>query len=277
MSANSLLNALQSHLSGAGLTPVPKGIGVAEPTKNTELPAVVLSLDNLTIPSKGLGGHSEAVVGALRVSSEIDLADPLLPGDPEFSLLSDDRKSLTLYHGGLVDKDGLESPLSAADIQVAHNASSFTLVDGTPNSGEFAVSAPDGLLLFKDPLPVTGTITASYFVGQWERRVDQLAGQLDVDVVAGSNTDTEVLGVNVMQAMDTALENITSLRKLIPARVGPVTSFMVGTTAKRRRQLNWHFDYEQIINQAESSGGIIQRIITRTRRDNSPVEEEEIT
>lgn len=277
MATNTLLNALESYLNGAGLIPAPKSIGVAEPTGAAEIPSIVLSLNELVIPSTGLGEHTEAVSGALRTGSEIDLTNPKLPGDPDFSLLSADGKSLTLLHGGLVDKDGFENPLLAADIQVSHEATSFTVVSGTPSAGEVNVLAADGLLTFKDPLPSTGTLTASYFVGQWERKVEQLAGLVDLVIVGDSNTAAAILGANVMQAMANAVETVSGLRKLIPASVGPVTSFALGTGSNRQRQLSWRFDYEHIINQAESSGGIIQRIAMRTRRDSFPAEEEEIS
>jgi hypothetical protein len=277
MATNSLLNALESYLNGAGLSPVPKGIGVAEPTKAAEIPAVVLSLNELMIPSTGLGEHAEAVTGALEAGSEIDLSNPRLPGDLSFNLLSPDGKSLTLLHGGLVDKDGIENPLLAADIQVSHDATTFTVVSGTPSAGQVNVSAAEGLLTFNDPLPSTGMLTAKYFVGQWERKIEQLAGLVDLVIVGGTNTEAAVLGANVMQAMANAVESISGMRKLIPATVGPVTSFALGTGTKRQRQLSWRFDYEHIINQAESSGGIIQRIAMRTRKDSSPVEEEEIS
>lgn len=270
---------LQSYLTSAGLSPVPKSIGVTEPVDNTDIPSVVLSLSELIIPSAGLGEHSEAVHGSLQASSMIDLASPLLTTDTSFSLLSPDRRSLTLYHGGLVDKDGSNTNLGATDIQVALDGNAFTVVPAPPDSGEVSVSSSVGQLQFGDPLPAAGILTANYFVGQWERRVKQLGGLLDVFIFGSNNSDTVNISNKVISSLALAPDNMTGLRRLLPAELGPVTGVGpdVGPATARQRQLRWHFDYENIIDRAESSGGIIERIKLRSRADSSLIEEDEIT
>ena len=279
MVTTAFINALQIYLVSAGLSPVPKSVGVAKPASNADIPSIVLSLSELIIPSAGLGEHTEAVQGSLQVSSVIDLANPLLPADPGFSLLSPDRRTLTLYHGGLVDKDGSNTPLGAADIQLTLDGNPFTLVTASPASGEFSVSASEGQLQFGDPLPVAGVITGHYWIGQWERRILQLGGLLDLLVYGASSSDTVNLSDRVISTLALAPDNISGLRRLTPAEVGAVTGPDpdAGPVTARQRQLSWRFDYEHIVDRAESSGGIIKRIKLRNRVDSSPFEEDEIS
>src|SRR5690349_649151 len=114
----SFLSAVSAFLSGlTGISPKPK-VGTAEPVAVGDLPAVVLSLERSERPSVGLGDQGSVRTGALAWSAKIDLASPFLPDDPghTFSLLSPDRKQLTLPHGGLVRQDGTsDTPLTGTD------------------------------------------------------------------------------------------------------------------------------------------------------------------
>src|SRR6185436_6871488 len=114
-------------------SPAPKLIGVVEPIDATELPALVVSIEQSQRLGNGLGERAVLVTqGALPWQAQINLANPVLPADPTFSLLSPDRLRLTLPHGGLVRVNGSSGSLGAADIQVLLNGAPRTLVSGPP-------------------------------------------------------------------------------------------------------------------------------------------------
>ena len=96
-------------------------------------------------------------------------------------------------------------------------------------------------------------------------------------MIGANNSDAENLSNSVISTLALATEQITGLRQLLPVSVGPVTGFAMGAAARRQRQLSWRFDYEQIIDRPEASGGIVERTRLRIRTDNSEFEEEEIT
>ncbi|WP_158770376.1 hypothetical protein [Paraglaciecola sp. L1A13] len=252
-------------------------VGVALPIINTDLPAIVLSLDNLQIPSVGLGQHTEIVSGALAVQTSIDLSDPLLNDGSGLSLLSPDRMMATLQHGGLVDSEGSSTALTTADIQVDINGIPLILNQNSPRDDEFSVSALQGQLVLGRPLPPLGTLTASYFIGQWQRIVEQLSGDLTTLVVSSSSAVSESLSNAVINVVSSAHQNISGLRQLNLNQLSAVNAFDMGATPASQRVLAWRFTFEHIVNKPESSGGIIQRIILRTRRDSFPFEEEDIT
>lgn len=276
MPALALLTEVQNFISAAMLTP-PANIGVAEPVDETAVPTIIISLDFLNVPSIGLGEHKEVVKGALAVSSIVDLANPILTNSDNFSLLSPDRTTLTLLHGGLVERDGSDTPLQASDIQVDLDNNPFTLTNHTPVNEEFAVNPASGQLLFSTPLPEVGIITAHYFIGQWERTVNQLEGDLVTRVIAGDINDTETLSNNLIKLLVQSHLGITGINGLTIKRISAITPIVLNDAPVRHRQMNWHFDFEHIENQPLSSGSIIQRIMLRTQRDNFPFEEEDIT
>ena len=185
MAALAFMQQMQSYLTVEPLLSSAT-VGVALPIINTDLPAIVLSLDNLQIPSVGLGQHTEIVSGALAVQTSIDLSDPLLNDGSGLSLLSPDRMMATLQHGGLVDSEGSSTALTTADIQVDINGIPLILNQNSPRDDEFSVSALQGQLVLGRPLPPLGTLTASYFIGQWQRIVEQLSGDLTTLVVSSS-------------------------------------------------------------------------------------------
>ena len=113
------IQALSAFLAGpAGLTPAPVQVGGALPSASDQAPAVVLALQSVRRLRGGLGEGAETVEGILAWTSRIDLASPFLPGEPGFSLISPDRRTLTLPHGGLIRADGLDGALGPADIAV---------------------------------------------------------------------------------------------------------------------------------------------------------------
>ncbi|WP_166424572.1 hypothetical protein [Paraglaciecola sp. 20A4] len=276
MAALAFMQQMQSYLTAEPLLSSAT-VGVALPIINTDLPAIVLSLDNLQIPSVGLGQHTEIVSGALAVQTSIDLSDPLLNDGSGLSLLSPDRMMATLQHGGLVDSEGSSTALTTADIQVDINGIPLILNQNSPRDGEFSVSALQGQLVLGRPLPPLGTLTASYFIGQWQRIVEQLSGDLTTLVVSSSSAMSESLSNAVINVVSSAHQNISGLRQLNLNQLSAVNAFDMGATPASQRVLAWRFTFEHIVNKPESSGGIIQRIILRTRRDSFPFEEEDIT
>ncbi|WP_339772869.1 hypothetical protein [uncultured Paraglaciecola sp.] len=276
MAALAFMQQMQSYLTVEPLLSSAT-VGVALPIINTDLPAIVLSLDNLQIPSVGLGQHTEIVSGALAVQTSIDLSDPLLNDGSGLSLLSPDRMMATLQHGGLVDSEGSSTALTTADIQVDINGIPLILNQNSPRDDEFSVSALQGQLVLGRPLPPLGTLTASYFIGQWQRIVEQLSGDLTTLVVSSSSAVSESLSNAVINVVSSAHQNISGLRQLNLNQLSAVNAFDMGATPASQRVLAWRFTFEHIVNKPESSGGIIQRIILRTRRDSFPFEEEDIT
>ena len=173
------IQALSAFLAGpAGLTPAPVQVGGALPSEADQAPAVVLALQSVRRLRGGLGEGAETVEGILAWTSRIDLASPFLPGEPDFSLISDDRRTLTLPHGGLIRADGLDGALGPADITVSVAGALRTLVAANPNAGQFTVDALTGQLTFGAALPASGEVVANYHLSQWERLAFLIAGEL---------------------------------------------------------------------------------------------------
>jgi hypothetical protein len=262
MIEQALLDRLEVLVSGLALTPAPKLVGVIEPSASADLPALVVSIEQNQRLGNGLGERSSLVTGgALPWSAEINLLSPVLPADPSFSLLSDDRKRLILPHGGLVRSDGSNGVLGAADIQVTVNNASRTLVQGTPAAGEFSADPLSGTLTFGDALPPAGTLKANYFLGQWEQRVVRGHGMLRLAVFAADGTTVRDLSNKVLSALgDAGGSPLPGLSQFTVAEIGSIGAADPPIPDARRRIVRFRFEFEQEINVPESSGGIIQRI-----------------
>ena len=254
MAENAFLLAIEAHLAGAALTPAPATIGAAEPTASSDLPAIVLSLEDVTRPKSGLGSRSDLVTdGALPVAITIDLAAAVLPGDPDFDLVDDDRDELVLYHGGLVRADGSVGSLGPSDLTIT--------IDGGPVVPR-AIDPQVGRVSFDAPLPSAGSLRASYFIGQWERRVVRLSGVLRADVL-----DTDAAAVRSLASA--AVESLVAdgagleLPGLLHVSVRSLSSVGApgdAVASARRQSVRLEFEYEHRIDRPESSGGTIQRI-----------------
>jgi hypothetical protein len=259
------LSALGAFLSGLPLSPKPK-VGVVEPADTTDLPAVVLSLEQALRPKVGLGDQGSLIRrGALKWSAEIDLASPYLPDDPghTFSLVSEDRLQLTLPHGGLVHADGTEgTPLTDTDLQVTVADTNRPVVPGAPTGLQVQPSPETGVLSFATALPGTGLAKVAYFLGQWERRVDRLSGVLRLDVCATGPADAQAVADGVLDALLSP-----AARQGVPRLIGiSLRSFSsvglpeAGGAHARRREARLDFQYEHDVDRPDSSGGIIQRL-----------------
>jgi len=267
MAANAFLTAVGTYLAGAGLTPAPATIGIAEPIRKADLPAIVLSLQDTDNAGTGVGERTTLITdGVLPWQATIDLANPVLPEEPTFRLLNDARTILTLPHGGLVRQDGSTGPLTAADLSVTVGGTNRPVVTGPPAGDEVRADPQVGQLTFATPLPGTGTVEALYLLGQWEQRLGRLAGTLRVDVCSATADTLAILSAGVVDALldARARQEIRRLHHLDLAALSSIGALEVPLNL-RRRSAQFHFAFELEINRPDSSGGIIQRIPITTR------------
>jgi hypothetical protein len=272
MAELAFLAAVRDFLSATPLVPaVALGrIGTLEPMGAGDLPSIVLSLDSTERKRVGLGDRSESMTGALLVQVTIDLANPFLPDDQSFSLIDGTRQIVILPHGGLVRADGAEAttPLAPEDITVRLNGAPVTVVTGAPNAGEVQADPIEGTLRFGTPLPGAGTLGIEYFLGQWERRVERIAGVLRVDTCAATAADASQLGDSTITRLLSS-DAVTSIVQLITIsmtslssvdrRPPPAPPENVGVAHFRRRAL-CVFEFQHLIDRADSSGGVIRSV-----------------
>lgn len=264
------LTTLALFLGGPpGLNPSPALLGVAEPAVAAELPAVVLSLDEVHRQGAGLGERALLITdSALPWDANIDLGNPVLPEDPAFRLLSADRLTLVLPHGGLKRADGSSGALGPADLQVSIGATSFVVVNIAPAAGQVRADPDVGRLLFGAALPPVGILHAHYVLGQWERRVTPLAGRLRVDVYTANPVDAATLSTAVLDALANAdPTRIRGLRRITLAELGPVLASDAAHANARRRSAVLGFELEHEINRPDSSGGVIRQVPIATTLD----------
>jgi hypothetical protein len=271
---SAFLQALSAYLGGAGvLLPAPAQVGISEPTAAAELPAVVLWLEEVHRLGAGLGERAAMITnGALPVTARIDLTNPVLPEEPTFRLLSDDRRTLVLPHGGWVKADGTGGLLSSADLQVSVAGAARTVVNAAPGAGEVRPDATTGTLLFGAALPAAGIVQATYVLGQWERRVTPIAGALRIDVRATSSADAQSLSDAVMAALDVGAALPRGMRKVLLGQVSSIGLPVAAQANARGRSLQFTFEYEHEINRPDSSGGVIRRIPITTRLQSTSIE-----
>jgi hypothetical protein len=267
MAANAFLTAVGAYLQSVGLTPAPNTVGAGEPDQAQDLPAVVLSLESVQTAGAGLGERSTLITdGALPCQAAINLSNPVLPEEPSLRLLSEDRRRLALPHGGLVRRDRSLGPLTGNDLTVIVAGASRTVVSGTPGADEVQAEPLLGQLTFGTSLPATGSVAATYFLGQWEQRIARIAGVLKVDVCAAQETPVASLSAAVVEAFERPAAK-TDIQRLLSIGLNGLSS--IGPREQgvplRRRTARFTFVFEQEVNRPESSGGIIQRIPVTTR------------
>jgi len=256
------LSVLQSFLEGLALSLAPKSIGAAEPIASESLPALVLSLEVSRRPAPGLGeGASLIRRGALPWQARIDLSRPFLAEDASFSLLNDDRSVLVLPHGGLVQKQGATGALGPDDFSLRVDGTQRSIVASNPTGLEISVDPAVGRVTFGSPLPASGSVDVNYVLGQWERRAAQLTGTLRVDLCAANVADARALGDVVLVALgDDAARAVAGLSKLHLASLGSIGGPELVFGNCRRQSARFTFEYEQLIDRPDSSGGVIRHI-----------------
>lgn len=243
-------------------------VGAAEPVAAADLPAVVLWLPEVHRLGAGLGEGATLIEGgALPVQATVDLANPVLPAEPTFRLLSEDRLTLVLPHGGWVKADATTGALAGADLQVSVAGVARTVVNAAPGAGEVQPDAAVGTLRFGAALPAAGLVQANYFLGQWERRVTPIAGSLRIDVRAADAAEVQALSQAALDALDPASGAVLprGLRKAVLGAVSAVGAPVPTLAGARGRELSFTFEYEHEVNQPDSSGGVIGRITVLTR------------
>ncbi|MCP4600673.1 MAG: hypothetical protein GY847_09105 [Proteobacteria bacterium] len=257
------VGAVEAYLESISLIPAPASVGDLEPSIPGDLPAVVLSLEALTQKSSGLGHRTMTITGgALEWSATIDLANPVLPAEPSFNLLSPDRKVLTLPHGGLVQRSGDIGGLSGTDLEVTVASISRTVVPIDPSGDEVAAEPMVGQLTFATALPATGDVEVSYFLGSWEQKVVRLSGVLRVDVWAADVNSVRTLGAAVSEAMldERAKSQIERLLVVDSSALGSISPPSADHANARCQSLRFAFTFDCEINEPDSSGGIIQEV-----------------
>lgn len=264
MAERAFLDAVAASLGAAGLAPVPVSMGPAEPNVPGDLPALVLSLAETARLGAGLGGVTRVREDqALQVVNVTDLASPFLPDDPSFSLWNAAQRTLILHHGGLVRNDLSPGPLRNVDIRIRINGGApRTLVTGPPGPAQFSVNAEEGTVLFGFTPPAGADIEATYHLGMWTQRIVRIKGTLTIDVLATAVGPVNQLSTAVVDHLLAPARKVDIVRLLAinVVRVGSISRPEQGTGG-RRRTLAFSFDYEQEINEAPSSGGVIRRVL----------------
>jgi len=259
MIEKTLMDAFVTLVNGLSLSPVPKLVGVIEPAATEELPALVVAIEQSERLGNGLGDRSALITrGALPWQMTVNLASPVLPGATDVTLVSEDRSQLNLPYGGLVRKTGANGALSAADITLTLDGTPLTLAASAPGAGQFAVEPLGGVLSFGTPLGHAGTLVCAFFLGQWEQRVARGGGVLRLSVFAANATEARDASDAVLLALARTRSPFAGASRFDVAEIGSVgAAAMAGASV---RVLRFHFEFEQAINEPDSSGGIIQRI-----------------
>lgn len=258
------LDAVASYLKNDAA--IAAAVDVAEPVSDNELPAVVLSLDSVQRLGGGLGeGSATMTKGVLPWTETIDLANPVLAGEPTFRLVSTDRKTLILPHGGLRRKDGTAGTLGAGDLTVTGPA---------PLPAVTAVDPLAGILTFAGALPTAGELVVSYFLGQWERSVTKIGGVLRVDVRAAAVGPVADLSDAVAAALlDRPKGKLPGLQKISLTALTSVGLPDALRADSRGRTALFSFDYDHEVNRPDSAGGIIREIPVTTELIKTKLEE----
>jgi hypothetical protein len=258
--ATEFLRTITNYLrNDAGLSPSPAAIGIAEPVSTSELPAIVLEVAQIKQLGNGLGERSQLITdGALPWTATINLANPVLPEEPTFRLLSQNRLELVLPHGGLVRADGSQGPLSSADFSVTVAGIARPIVAANPTGNQVTVDPQTGHLVFATALPATGNVTANYFLGQWEERTSRISGLLRILILDGTPSIVGDLSDAVVEALQPPRSKaIAGLHGMSLVSLGSIQAPDAALANSRARIALFSFEYELKINRPDSSGGII--------------------
>lgn len=265
MAEVAFLTAIRDHLAGpAGISPAFATAGFASADRGESYPMLSLSLSAVERVDIGLGGGATEVSdGALQVVSEIDLANPVLAGAEGFSLLDAGRTELTLPHGGLIRADDLPGALGPTDLAIAVNGNPRTLVAENPTGNEFTVDPLVGQLSFATALPGTGTLTATYHLGIWDRSTTLIRGTLDMDVWDDDVARLVLVSDQAVRAMlATANGGLAGVQKIALRSLSPIGDRQPNPLDGRMRRAQFAFQYEHVVDLPVSSGGIITRVST---------------
>ena len=243
------------------LDPPMISIGGGRPRVAAEVPAIAMSMDNVTVAGAGVGANATSVmVGTLPITSHIDLADPVLGFPHEtVDLVSGDRLSLTVPHGPLVKADGDDNdPLEAADMTIGIDGAPLTFAPESPSAGEFSVDQDAGLIALGDPLPAAGELTANYFVGRWEVETVRVSGALHMDLFIRTIASVEDLTQQVFALL--ATHAIAGLRKINATAMTTIDAPSRPRGNTRTRRISFEFTYELATPRIPTGGGVISTV-----------------
>jgi hypothetical protein len=159
----------------------------------------------------------------------------------------------------LVNADGGDvGPLPAGAVVLRRGALTYTLVAANPIGNQVRVDRVTGIAVFGNALPATGSLQASYFVGQWESDAVRFTAVLQADVYATGDGALDALSRQVALAM--ASHTVVGLGQLTPQSWGAMAP--PGTPAGNtlRRQLAWRCRYEYDDPRVITGGGPIRGI-----------------
>lgn len=262
MGLASLADALATYFRSA-LSPVPPLVGSAYPTAAADLPAVVVSISGVTQRLRGLGTlPASSAIGALAVSTTIDLAHPVATfPDATVVLLSADRMTLTLPHGPLVAADGTTTAFAGTDLEVTVAATALTTVNRTPAAGEVQADPNANALHFGAALPAGGTLTATYFIGEWDVRAERYQGTLLVEAFAKDAHGVDTLSRAIEAALlAPAGQPLGGLGQISATSWQPIQEAVTGRAQARSRALGFAFDYELVEPRIGAGGGAISTV-----------------
>lgn len=261
MGLAALTDALSAYLESA-ISPAPALVGATYPTAADDLPAVVVSVSEVEQRLRGVGKlPAPSEVGALQVTTTVDLANPVATfPDATVLLLSIDRLTLTLPHGPLVAADGTTT-FGAGDPHVTVGATTFNVVSGAPGAGDVQPDPDLGVLHFGAALPATGTLTAVYFVGEWEVRTERYQGVLLVEAFATDADGVDALSRSIETALlDPSGASVAGLNQIDPTSWQAIAEAGVDRGHARGRALGFAFDYELVEPQIGAGGGLISTV-----------------
>jgi hypothetical protein len=264
MSLGLVIDSLRTYLLGA-VSPAPTLIGGAVPLLATQLPALTLSVSSVTEVRAGIGNVPRPPRRQpLEVAAEIRADDPALHfPDGDVPLVFESGEVVAMPHSPLVHADGAPvdnaMPLVAADLtltRVDGTSQLLTMVDDSPGADEFAFDLaaalalgygePESAGVFRLGTPLTsGSLRATYFVGEWEVTVARYRGDLRIDVFATDAPAVDGLSNAVGAAL--ALDRARALGQvyvMTPTSWGAVGAVDPARGNARSRSLTFHFDYE---------------------------------
>ncbi len=240
-------------------------VGDVVPTGADQVPAVTLELDDVTSVLGGIGRIPRGTrTGALPVTTEVDLADPVLDlgGGETLRLVPADRLSVVLPHGPLVRADGsADGTFSAADLTVT-DAAPWQVVAGPPSGRQVRPDPDAGMLRFGEALPATGTLHLEYRVGTWDSTVSRFQGVLRVRVTA----DADAVSALARQVADVLATPDPGMR-LAPLSWGAADRPAVSPlpTGARVQQLTFRVDAEVEQPLLPTGGGVISDVAVTLR------------
>lgn len=262
MPLSNLVAALAAQIT-SGVDDPPE-VGTAPALAVGDLPRISVSIESATAAMRSVGQVPGPIqTGALRIETEIDLADPVLHlGGEDVALLSPNRRTFQLPHGSIVRAGGDDlAPFSGSDLLVRVGATTFTPVHATPSTGQVALDIASGALTFPNPLPATGTIELGYFVGTWEVRVERFAATVHLDVATASQASLDALVPEIERSLHPlAFTPQSGVRRIEPIAFASATTISGLPTAARRQRLSYQVDFELIEPIIPTSGGPIRRI-----------------